>query len=324
MQIRRSDDWRLCYDARRYLAHLSNEELTNRARDILTNLTILTAAGKIGVTMPVEGQQFPWIEIWTHTLEEFALRGMELPAKCIDPSIMPKPTAPIPAKGSMESKGRAGSLTNALMKYGNKEWLAKTLATGEWLISPASYYSDPALGHARYDSELEFSVYLQTFEPTMKPVPVIEGRYYDTLKDVHIWSTRAGSDYYLVSLARGLIYRMFDDFHSDSCMIIHDEVEFRQRMLRAFEKAKPGWWGNYRTVDYIDPCLPKNAPDIYFAKHFKYAYQEEFRFVWTPWYPITQLSRFTVDLGPLGDICEIFALDEELYRPEKSTSRDPK
>jgi hypothetical protein len=286
-------------------------------------LTILIAAGKIAVSTPVDGKQFSWIEIWTHILEEFALRGMGLPGKCIDPAFMPKPTAPIPAKGSTESIGRAGTLTNALMKYGNKEWLAKTLATGEWLISPASYYSDPALGHARYDSELEFSIYLPTFEPTMRPIPGIEGMYYDTLKDVHIFSTRAGSDYYLVSLARGLIYRMFDDFHSDSCLIIHDEMEFKRRMLGAFGKAKPGWFGNCRVVDYIDPCMPKNAPDIYFAKHFRYAYQEEFRFVWTPPTPATRLSRFTLDLGPLGDICELLALNGELYQPESIANRAP-
>jgi hypothetical protein len=290
--------------------YLTNEELAKRTQDVLTNMTILTAMGKISLPSPTEKSEFPWMEIWTHILEEFALRRMRLPEKCIDPETLPNPTAPIPAKGYMESRESKSDLSRTLVKYGNKGWLANALATGEWLVSPASYYSDPSLGHARYDSELEFSMSLPMFEQTTKPVEGIENGYYYNLKDVFTLNVRAATDYYLVSLARGLIYRMFDDFRSDACLIIHDEVEFKRRMFSAFMAIKPGGLGECRAVDYIDPCMPKKVADVYFVKHFRYAYQEEVRFVWTPSSPIAKLPRIVINLGPLNDICELLTLHD--------------
>ena len=105
---------------------------------------------------------------------------------------------------------------------------------------------------------------------------------------------------------------MFDDFHSDACLIIHDEAEFERRLLKAFPAVTPSWHGTRKTVDYIDPCNPDKPIDIYFAKHFRYAYQEEVRFVWSPpSLPIMMLPQFTINLGPLNDICELLLLSED-------------
>jgi hypothetical protein len=318
MPIRRGDYIRLCYDARRYLAHLSDEDLARRSQDIITNITILTAEGKIGLLSPKAPAKFQWHELWTHVAEEYALRRMHLPANCIDPNTIVRPTAPAPAKGHLEGQSLGkDDLSRKLTKYGNRSWLEAALATGEWLVSPASYYSDAALGYARHDSELEQSVSVALFERTSRPVEGIADEYHHTIKDVFTITLTAATDYYLVSLARGLIYRLFDDFHSTACLIIHDESEFIRRMQTAFAAEMPKWIGECQPVEYIDPCLPPWPIDIYFSKDFRFAYQEELRFVWTPSAPIaSKLDRIALNLGPLEDICEILTLDDSLYHTE--------
>lgn len=315
MQLTRSDYWRLCYDARRYLAHLSVEELSRRCQDILTNISVLTPAGKIGLSSPRTPTIFPWMVIWTHVLEEYALRRMHLPPDCIDPRTIPTPTAPVPAKGYLEGQSLKMDLSGKLTKYGNKTWLDKTLATGEWLISPASYYSDASLGYARHDSELELLVFMALFEKTSRPIEGIANGYYHVNKGVLTMKVNAPTDYYLVSLARGLVYRMFDDFRSNACLIIHNEAEFSRRMQNAFAAAIPNWHGECKPAIYIDPCMPPLPPiDIHFSKDFRFAYQEEYRFVWTPTSLLSsKLPRTRLILGPLEDICEILTLDDSLY-----------
>jgi len=47
--ITRQEYWRRCYHARRYLECCSEDEIAQRMRDVLTNLTWLTGEGKIGL-----------------------------------------------------------------------------------------------------------------------------------------------------------------------------------------------------------------------------------------------------------------------------------
>ncbi|MGA2085236.1 MAG: hypothetical protein ABSG60_06950 [Terracidiphilus sp.] len=306
----RGEFWRLSYRARRYLSHLSVDELAKRSQDVLANVSILTPQGQIGLRSPKETIGYPWMELWTHIIEEFGSREMGMPPDILDPETIPNPTAPIPAKGFLESQGLKKELSGCLVKYGKRSWLTRTLAKGEWRISPASYYSDATLSKARRDSELEFHIRAANLEKTSKPVEGMEGQYYHVLKDVFAIDIKAATNYYLVCLARGLIYRMFDDFDADACLIIHNEDEFVRRMLRAFAAINPRWFGTFKAVDYIDPCMPRLPIDVHFAKHFRYSYQEEVRFVWTPLSPsLAKLSQFTINLGPIDDICELLLLN---------------
>jgi len=311
MQMKRSDLWRLSYAIRPYLSHLTLDELTQRCRDIMANVSVLTPEGQLGLEIPGKGAGFPWMELWTHVLEEFGRRAMGMPADCLDRDTMPRPTAPTPAKGFVESQ----KLTNidksrCLVKFGNKSWLKTTVETGEWRVSPASYYSREDNNKARRDSELELPIKAAELQKTQRPVAEIPGEFYHRLGRVASIDCKAATNYYLVSLARGLIYRMFDDFHADACLIIRDEDEFARRMLRAFSSAQPRWFGTFKAVDYIDPCNPKELPDVYFSKHFRYFYQQEMRFVWTPSSAtLNEFPQFSISLGPLADICELLTLD---------------
>jgi len=208
-------------------------------------------------------------ETIAHILEEFRSREIGLPPNFLDRAAFPQPSTPTPAKGFLEAKSLGKDFSQNLVKYGNRSWLAKAMSTGEWRISPASYYSDLSLCKARFDSELEFSTNTAQFQRTEKRVLGIEGEYYHALIGAKVVNIKAATDYYLVCWARGIIYRMFDDFQSDACLIIHDEAEFERRMLKAFPAVTPSWHGTRKTVDYVDPCNPDKPIDIYFAKHFR-------------------------------------------------------
>ena len=59
-------------------------------------------------------------------------------------------------------------------------------------------------------------------------------------------------------------------------------------------------------VIYVDPLQqsrPEIAEEIYFCKHFRYAYQNEFRFVLKSVQQST-LTPFFLELGAITDIAE--------------------
>jgi hypothetical protein len=279
----------------------------------MANIAILTPQGQIGLHLPTETTPYPWMEMWTHVLEEFGLRGMGLPSNALDRETVPSPSAPSPAKGYLESQKLGRDVSHCLIKYGNRTWLRTTLETGGWLVSPASFYSKANLNKARKDSELEFPIRAARLDKTLRPVEGIDGEFYHELKGEFQINLKAPSDYYLVSLARGLVYRMFDDFDSDACLIVKNEQEFVRRMLSAFGSTNPDWFGTFKTVDYIDPCSPKPPIDIRFVKHFRFAYQEEARFVWNPCKFEEGLPRISICLGPLNDICELMLLNDQEF-----------
>ena len=65
--------WRQEYRRSRYCKHLTQPELNQRVRDVFLRLLTVTSDAKVGILSPTpEGVR--WYELWTHALEEMALR----------------------------------------------------------------------------------------------------------------------------------------------------------------------------------------------------------------------------------------------------------
>lgn len=77
--MKRHEMIRLQYRARRYMEHLSDQELENRAKDILLNQFILTEENKIG-PHPINEEGEYWMTVFTHLLEEYVIRFGPYPA----------------------------------------------------------------------------------------------------------------------------------------------------------------------------------------------------------------------------------------------------
>lgn len=302
---KRSDFWRLRYRVQRYMRYVPLEEMEQRNADIFTNLTTLTAEGQIGLEiLPKDDQYLSWMELWIHIFEEYALRGLQLEKSFTRKIQFPKPTAPLPAKGSRELEERRIDPTGKLIKYGNREWLKETWLTGRWRLSSASYYASDQLCAARRDSEMMLEVSIPNFLRHPQATTEINDEYPETLASVDAMNITCETDYYLACFARSYIPRMFDDFGANSCLIVMDEKTFRRRFEAAIAKVLPNslWMSNQ--VGYIDPLLPKGIPNTYFAKHFRYSYQSEFRFVVLPPENCERLEPVFIDLGPLTDCCD--------------------
>jgi hypothetical protein len=91
-------------------------------------------------------------------------------------------------------------------------------------------------------------------------------------------------------------------------VIIKDREEFARRLRTAGVKTFPGTNFHEGRAVYVDPLRPKTAR-IYLpmSKQFRYAYQEEYRFVReSP--GRDPLSYADLELGSLADISDLVLL----------------
>lgn len=64
---------RASYRERRYMEHLTTEQLEQRAKDILVNVIEVTPEARIGLP-PVDERHDYWMTLWAELLTEFAIR----------------------------------------------------------------------------------------------------------------------------------------------------------------------------------------------------------------------------------------------------------
>jgi hypothetical protein len=60
---------------------------------------------------------------------------------------------------------------------------------------------------------------------------------------------------------------------------------------------------------YVDPLLPTTATiTVPVMKHFRYAYQDEYRFCWLPSMPTASLTHVDVQVGSIKDFSDLIVL----------------
>jgi hypothetical protein len=177
-----------------------------------------------------------------------------------------------------------------LFKFSKAQHMRDLYERGEALVWPASHFAS-ADGAARQDNELTMSWYR-------------DGKKIE-------FST---SDYYCWCCASVYDYRLFMDFQSDACLAIKDIGSFMERFAKAVAAQVSGA-KNVRLIPayYYDPLSVSDDPiefatvkdeAIQCAKHFRFAYQWEFRVVITRSGP-TPLQPFKIEMGSLQDIAEL-------------------
>jgi hypothetical protein len=128
----------------------------------------------------------------------------------------------------------------------------------------------------------------------------------------NITRTSHTSDYYVSCLTKQLDPRLFDDFQSDCCIIVHEPAEFARRMFKSARTLLPSWHGVFRDVHYIDPYRPPpdNPEDfgVFCSKNFRFWYQKEVRFAWLPDQDAKDLDHLLLELGDISDICQLVNL----------------
>ncbi len=290
--------------------------MQQRARDLIGNITVLTPDSKIGC-IPVEGDGDHFWQLWTHVLVEMHLRFGPYP-KGFEEGFAkelhyPDPRSSISRKAAELIK-RIGSFPERyLFKYGKKEHLVRTFQEGMLRLSPASLYDDPSLNSSIQDTELE--IRLQPAPGTYK-LRVFNGKTLKLKSETNPTDSKLtfaiSTDYYVYCVSKVLQPRLFYDFDADSCLVIKRPDEFTKRLKSVVQNTLPTYSFGFGPVSYIDPVLPiPITPELISSKHFRYAYQKEFRFVCLPLENLNTLEALDINLGTLTDCCELLRIDED-------------
>ncbi len=298
--------WQAHYHERRYLQAATSDQLAQRHADVCGNLATLSREGRL-VFPSSEADKDYWLCLFLHVLEEYKSRKQK-------PRDIPY-TSSTKAQNLALEKYQSIEPGQALIKFDKHEHMRNLFENGELRISPASSYFDPSLNHAIYDNELMFDQYIRGEEVCFKYPDKQSGdiRNMKPVGDVHI-STSLKTDYYVYCMTHTLKDRLFNDFSADSCVIIRDVSEFSNRLKAAVESQLSGWSLYSDSVEYIDPYdaglrLSDPTPNLFFSKHFRYWYQQEYRFVWIPSTCMpNNLDRFQVELGSFSKIAELVDL----------------
>ncbi len=301
------------YDARRYARHLSQPELNRRIRDVLLNLLRLTPEAKIGI-FEVNAENAIWVEKWTHVLEEMQLRYGPYPSG-FTPDIMnsepfPDFASALAGKAAKKLSALGHKRGDVFLKFGKRCYMEALYEAGALRVQPASFFRDKNLTGAVQDDELRlpfsFALCREDVIKIVKNPRDVPRDIPEQRVDVRIESS---ADYWLYCVTSSVEPRLFVDFEADACVIIRDRQKFccllrelsRRHLRSAAMREGP--------ANYVDPLLPRSA-DVFvpLCKHFRYSYQEEYRFCWLPSPPVQKLSYVDIRLGSLADIAELVVL----------------
>lgn len=304
----RHEYWRAEYRKARYMEFLSQHDLEERTKYIISNMTVLSDEGRISLH-GINHTGIYWMQTWTHICEEFSLRFGPYPngfkdgfiknAEIVNPSFPEKPKA----VSAIQSIG--GVKDGSLYKFGKYKYLKSMYENGKIRITPASYYNDPSLNSAIRDDELTFEVLMRADNLIIKDV---EGSEIPTFGQVRV-KLESNTNYYVHCFASQYTYREYDDFDADCCIVIDEPRILFQKMMKAVKLKKPEFHGFATPVKYLDPLnVHPEDVNILFAKHFKYAYQNEVRTIWIPKEAKVQLEEIYINIGSMADYSRIVCL----------------
>jgi len=303
--------WRRAYDKDRYCEYLTQRELNERFRDIVVNMFALTAEAKISFVESGPGGEY-WQKKLAEVVEELQLRYGPFP-NGLTPGLMKPPTVPdfasdLAKKAAKVAKTRPGSTGTMLVRYGKPEHIRDLYLRGRFLAQPATTYSDTDFSSAVRDDERALKVSVAVRRGAILKLAQnpqdMPAEFKGQRMDFEI--THPGN-FWMFCMSAAADPRLFVDFPATACLIIKDRAEFVRRVLASTSKYLPNAVPRYGMVSYIDPVLPKTPRiDIRMSKHFKYAYQNEFRFVWAS-ADVDPKPTF-VEIGDLQDISEMIEL----------------
>lgn len=301
------------YRENRYCRHLNQKELHQRIRDIVLNMLRLKPEAKIGLD-PLEAGGKKAMEIWTHVLEEMTLRYGPFPngftRDIFHSEPFPDLVGELGTKAASVLASRGLQLNEVFLKFGKAEHMRSLVERGSLRVQSASFYATPSHIGAIRDDELALDLALAlSRDDIIKVVLNPQDVPYEPIEQRLDITYNAGTDYWLYCVSSAVEPRLFVDFHADSCVIIKDRDRF-QRLLTLQNAAKfPNTSHCHGEAVYIDPLRPSTVKiDVLMSKHFRYEYQSEFRFVWRPVRPMTDLSHVDLELGCLDGIAELIVL----------------
>ena len=318
--------WEKEYVENRYMRALPMRDLNQRFYDIVVNSHDISEGGKLGIRMGTGGVN--WMRYLQHVTTEARMRDLPFPL-FLDKRYEPdygKDAFTLSVKGRHSTRAYDGlskwTADNEselhVVKYGERRFMEAFLKDGQMQISPSRRFDDEGFNQALRDDENSVTVFgARTSDGRVilaHDLPKWWGDRYSMID----FSSSMDRDYMIYCMARPLSPTLFSHFGRayDACVLIHDMDEFVSRVHEGAKTDFPPTEFDHdqRYVTYIDPLgaiepipyvLAGRRATIPFLKHFKHAYQEEFRFVWLPKAPRRDFREVRISIGSLTDIAEL-------------------
>jgi hypothetical protein len=209
------------YSQVRYLRHVHDDLLNNRADDIAGNFWTTDAAGAVAkLTDAVRCEFFYRLHIELE--EERRIRSAGTVIDFDEPRVRATASA-------IYTPTRLASATPTLandgfVRFGKFAHLESALTPGRFRIAPASGYNDPSLNAAQVDNELQhmaitpnehmaFKIYgKKTLNGPEEEIPV---------QRLQLFRYMDVPPFYVLCLSSRFDFRMFHDFEADAALVIH-------------------------------------------------------------------------------------------------------
>lgn len=294
------------YGRNRYLSHLSDVQLARRVEDIMANVHIISETGLVSLDS-TDANLFYWMGRLQEVITEMTLRHGPYPAGWsrgfLDLSRLPGSLAASQLHGHQYLPGDNADAP-VLVKYSRRQFIEDAYYHGKLRVAPAACYRDPSLNPAQQDDELVAEVDFNPFFSGIGHAPELDRMIIPNPR--HIVRREVSSNYYIYCTAMALSTRLLLDFEAEVALVIHDPDAFLTRLDIAMRAQLPNWDAVAGPAQYYDPLqVTPEEVELPMWKHFRYAYQREFRAAWLPPSPITVLEPVMLEVGPLTDIAEI-------------------
>ena len=321
--------WEKEYVENPYMRALPMKDLNQRFLDLIANTHDITKAGKLGIRIMTGGVE--WMRYFQHVTTEAKMR--ELPF----PLFLDERHSPDWDKDAFFSSVRGDHSARAdravkqwretqdrdfhVVKYGEYQFMRAFLESGQIQISPSRTFNNELYNQALRDDENSMTVFgVRTPDGVVVPahdLPSWWGDRYTMLE----FTSSMDRDYLLYCMAGTLSPTLFSHFGQDydACVLIRDMDAFARRLQEATRECFPAAEFVHAggQVTYVDPvgAIPptpsvpeRSSIPIPFLKHFRYAYQDEVRFVWVPKEPRLGFEKTVINIGSLRDIAEIIRI----------------
>jgi len=307
--MKRHEAWRAEYRADRYLRNASIEAIERRSQDIASNMMGVNDAGQLTPGDP-QKNMFWWI-MWTHILEELAIRQAPYGSvKLMGPDQFPWISHPDKPRG-LRILGKKKVAPGDIVRMGQKEHIKDAMNHGRFRIGPAASYADPSLNPAVQDDELSVTAVGSGGNAIIHHIDPVTGQQGERIHAIGeiTYSRALQENFYVMCMTANYTPRLIDDFGYDATLVIKNMDRFVLRLERAVRKIDSELIMAANVVNYYDPYRVKpDHLDPFYAKNFRYAYQQEYRTIWhKPGIPLNA-EPFFVEIGQMKDIASIHVL----------------
>lgn len=290
--------WEFQYQVYRYLERATDGHLIERYKDILRNMKALISRDRDVIPIQSFLSSWYWFRKEHQTRFEFALRNVSLPVASphgikFNNEIMGAPVRP-----------RHPNAGDVLFRYDKRTRIEELAHEGKIRIRPASDFRQMEHNRARQDEECSKKSFLAGAHTR---ITTRDGHNIPILGDVE--QTVSMPDYYVFCMTCDWDPELFTDFEADTCIVIKDAELFARRVEIAAALQLLGWYFHHNPVQYFDPY--ERLKNEYFgammSKDFRFAYQREYRFLWSPQNGGAPDGFKFLELGSLGNLVEVHA-----------------